>query len=76
MSDLTKSNILRGALFAVSLMVLLFAVVVVDGALEHIFKGWRFMPSSPIETYVFIYVVSNVIWKWLSRRVWIGVQHQ
>lgn len=72
MSDLNKSRVLRGILFVLAMMLLLAATKAVDYIHDRVLGGYVSTPSHFVEGVVYIWVCSGAIWRWLSRRVWIG----
>ncbi len=74
MSDVKKSVALRVLLFVLGMAILLITVSALNIVHDHLLNGWIKTPSHVIESVVFIYVSSRAIWRWLSRRVWIGTQ--
>lgn len=73
MTDMTKSKLLRGALFLAAIVPFMLVVEVADRLIDALpiwyLSGGR---HNFIECTVFLVVVGKALWGWLSRRVWIG----
>lgn len=73
-NDMRKTWLLRGFLFVVATLVLWSGVALVDAIslrLNKHFLGEAYNQAQ-VEGMVFVWVTSKIMWRWLSRRVWIG----
>lgn len=74
MSDVRKSVALRCFLWAAAVVLIAPVVWITDASIDML-PIWHFSQGKNhfiIECGVFWMVVTRTIWRWLSRRVWIG----
>lgn len=75
MTDLRKSYMLRGFLWACFMIGALSACVIADAVIyQFAKKAFDADSQHVIEIAVFLCVVSTKIWRWLTTRVWVGTQ--
>lgn len=72
MSDVKKSQLLRAFLWLIAISAVGFVVIVAD-LLADLLPIWQSKGQhNLVESITFWTVVAPAIWRWLSRRVWIG----
>lgn len=73
-NDMRKTWLLRGFLFVVATLVLWCGVHIIDANFLSLNKRifGEAYDQAQVEGMVFIWVTSKIMWRWLSRRVWIG----
>jgi hypothetical protein len=73
MTDMRKSVLLRAILFVAFSICFWIATGVVDYLWDRMWHNlFDRRYSNVVENSIFIYVTSAILWRWLSRRVWIG----